>query len=62
MLDDIFTPSDEQDVTLTDEERVRIEGILSKLVTESAQQGVSIVALKNHKISKPILFKLAKDG
>lgn len=62
MLDDIFTPSDEQDVTLTDEERARIEGILSKLVTESAQQGVSIVALKNHKISKPILFKLAKDG
>ncbi|HNB10801.1 MAG TPA: hypothetical protein PK754_14710, partial [bacterium] len=62
MLDDIFTPSDEQDITLTNDERTRIEGILSKLVTESAQQGVSIVALKNHKISKPILFKLAKDG
>lgn len=59
---DFFLEDSEEKVDLSEEEKNRIEPLLEKLVRESSQQGVSIVALKNAKISRPILVQMAKQG
>ncbi len=59
---DFFQSEIEEDIRLTDEERSRIEGFLGKIVKENSSQGISIVALKNARITKPILVQLSKEG
>lgn len=59
---DFFQNEIEDEVRLSDEERSRIVTFLDKLVRENSNQGISIVALKNAKITKPILVQLAKEG
>lgn len=59
---DFFLEDSEEKVDLSEEEKNRIEPLLEKLVRESSQQGVSVVALKNAKISRPVLVQMAKQG
>lgn len=59
---DFFQSEIEEDIRLTDEERSRIEVFLGKIVKENSSQGISIVALKNARITKPILVQLSKEG
>ncbi len=59
---DIFQPEEQDEIIIGDEEKNRLKDFLAKLVTDSAQQGVSLVALKNARVTKPILFYLAKEG
>ncbi len=59
---DFFLEEPEEQVSFSEDEKRRISDILEKLVTESSDQGISIVALRNAKISRPILFHLAKEN
>ncbi|MBL7958775.1 hypothetical protein JNL27_00910 [bacterium] len=59
---DFFQNEIEEEIKLSDDERSRILSFLAKLVQENSNQGISIVALKNAKITKPVLVQLAKEG
>jgi hypothetical protein len=59
---DFFQGEIEEEVKLSDDEHIRIVSFLDKLVKENSNQGISIVALKNAHITKPILVHLAKEG
>jgi hypothetical protein len=59
---DIFNAEIEEEISLPDEERARISAVLEKLVKESASQGISLVALKNSRITRPVLVHLSKEG
>jgi hypothetical protein len=59
---DIFHDEAEEEFQLADDEKARISVILEKLVRENANQGISLVALKNAKVSRPVLVHLAKEG
>lgn len=59
---DIFHDEMEEEIQLPDDEKTRILAILEKLVREHANQGISLVALKNAKITRPILVHLSREG
>ncbi len=59
---DLFLESQEEKITLSPDEANRVNGVLERLVRESTNQGVSIVALKNAKITRPLLVHLSKEG
>lgn len=59
---DFFQNEIEDEIKLSEEEQLRISAFLEKIVRENSNQGISIVALKNAKITKPILVQLSKDG
>ncbi len=58
---DFFLEDSDEQVTLPEDEKKRIETVLEKLVGESSEQGISLVALKNARITRPMLFQLAKE-
>jgi len=59
---DLFLESAEEKISLSDAEKQRISGILEKLIRESSTQGISVVALKNARISRGTLVLLSKEG
>lgn len=59
---DLFLEKTDDPVILTDDDRKRISEQLQQILAESADQGVSVIALKNARITRPILFRLAKEG
>lgn len=59
---DFFQSDIDEEIRFSDAERTRILIFLEKLVRENSNQGISIVALKNAKITKPVLVQMAKEG
>ncbi len=59
---DFFLDDTEERVILAPDEASRISGVLERLVKESTNQGVSMVALKNAKVTRPVLVQMSKDG
>lgn len=59
---DFFVETPEEKVEISEGEGLRITGVLEKLIQEGAQHGVSMVALKNARISRAMLVHLSKNG
>lgn len=59
---DLFLDSSAEQITLTDEDRARLSQTLHTIVQEGAENGISLIALKNAKINRAVLFQLAKEG
>ncbi len=59
---DIFLDSTTETVTYSDKEKAQAAGALKAIVLEGAEQGISLIALKNARINRPLLFLLAKEG
>ena len=59
---DLFEHDIDREFVLSENEKRRVEAVLEKLVSESTDHGISLIALKNARISKAALVKLAREG